>query len=182
GRGVVVEIGSGTELGSIAVDIRAAERPETPLQRRMERFGRAVAGAIVLMAGLTFALGLLRGESVGQMFLTAVAIAVAAVPEGLPVVMTITLAVASRRMARRNAFVRRLAAVEALGSCTVIATDKTGTLTENRMTVTTIWAGGDRYEVTGGGLDLTGAVLADGASVAPEPDSALRWTLLAGVL
>lgn len=182
GRGVVVSIGGETELGTIARDIRAVERPQTPLQRRMERFGRRVAVAIVGLAGVTFALGLLRGESVSQMFLTAVAIAVSAVPEGLPVVMTITLAVASRRMARRNAFVRRLAAVETLGSCTVIATDKTGTLTENRMTVTSVWAGGERFEVTGADLDTEGAILSGGAPARIEPSSPLYWTLLAGAL
>jgi Ca2+-transporting ATPase len=182
GRGVVVSIGVETELGAIAQDIRAVERPETPLQRRMERFGRGVAVAIVVLAGLTFALGLLRGESMSQMFLTAVAIAVSAVPEGLPVVMTITLAVASRRMARRNAFVRRLAAVETLGSCTVIATDKTGTLTENRMTVTSVWAGGESFAVGGGGLDTEGAILSRGEPATAELESPLYWTLLAGAL
>ncbi len=181
GAGVVVATGSHTEMGRIAGDIRGSARGKTPLQRKIGRFGNAISLAVVVAAALTFLLGLLRGEAWSTMALTAVAIAVSAVPEGLPVIMTITLAVGSRRMARREALVRRLPAVETLGSCTVIASDKTGTLTENRMTVTTVWTEGGRVELAH--HDGTAPVFeSDGQGITVEEGSALYWTLLAGAL
>lgn len=182
GLGLVVATGARTEVGQIAEEIRETERAETPLQRRIARFGRWIGVAIVGLSALAFGTGLVRGEPAAQMFLTAVAIAVAAIPEGLPVVMTIALAVSVHRMARRNAIVRRLPAVETLGSCTVIATDKTGTLTENQMTVRAIDAGGRRLELTGSGLEPVGRIEKDGEEVAIEEGSPLYLTLLAGVL
>jgi Ca2+-transporting ATPase len=175
---VVVATGKRTEIGRIAGAIRAVPKTKMPLQERMDRFGRLVSVAIVLLAGLTLCLGILRGEALSVMFLTAVAIAVSAVPEGLPVVMTITLAVSARRMARRNALVRRLPAVETLGSCTVIATDKTGTMTENRMTVSVVWDGSSRFDF----LELPRSRAVAAELAASGEDSALRWTLLAGLL
>ncbi|MDH5672704.1 MAG: HAD-IC family P-type ATPase [Myxococcales bacterium] len=139
GEGVVVGTGLGTELGSIAEHIRGAQRAPTPLQVRMARFGSRLSLAIVVMSGLAFLLGVSRGLPWQDMFLTAVAIAVSAVPEGLAVVMTIALAVSVRRMARRKALVRRLPAVETLGNCSVIVTDKTGTLTLNQLRVQELW-------------------------------------------
>lgn len=128
GRGYTVLTGTNTELGEIAAQVRGRERGETPLQHRLTRFARVVAAAVALSAVLAFGIGLIRGESPAQLFTVAVAMAVAAVPEGLPVAFTITLAVAVRRMARRNAIIRRLPAVETLGSTTIIGSDKTGTL------------------------------------------------------
>ena len=171
GLGVVVATGSHTEMGSIALEIRTVERAPTPLQGRMDRFGRRVSAAIVGLATVTFVIGWARGEEVTSMFLTAVAIAVSAVPEGLPVVMTIVLAVSVRRMARRHAIVRRLPAVETLGSCTVIVTDKTGTLTRNRMSLQEIRTADER-------CDLWAA----GAPVEVPADTPLYWTLVGGVL
>jgi Ca2+-transporting ATPase len=182
GRGVVVATGAHTELGAIAGQIRAVHRALTPLQKRLGDFGRWVSVAIVGFALLTLMLGVARGEGLAEMFLTAVAIAVSAVPEGLPVVMTIALAVSVRRMARRRAIVRRLPAVETLGSCSVIVTDKTGTLTRNQMTLQQAWAGGARWSISGSGLELEGAFLRDGVAQPVEPDSALHWTLLGGAL
>jgi Ca2+-transporting ATPase len=182
GRGLVVATGARTKVGEIAEEIHEAERIETPLQRRMARFGTWVGGAIVGLSVVAFGTGLARGEPVAQMFLTAVAIAVAAIPEGLPVVMTIALAVSVRRMARRNAIVRRLPAVETLGSCTVIVTDKTGTLTENQMTVRALDVGGHRFHVSGSGLEPGGRIVADGEEVAIEEGSPLYLALVAGAL
>jgi Ca2+-transporting ATPase len=134
-RGFVVATGLRTELGAIARSLAAAHEVVTPMQARMARFARVIALAVVGAALLAFALGLLRGGGAAEMFLVAVTLAVSGIPEGLPVVVTITLAVGVRRMAARNAVIRRLPAVETLGSTTVIGSDKTGTLTENRMTV-----------------------------------------------
>lgn len=150
GRGYVVGTGEVTELGSIAGLIRTERAGELPLQARMARFARIVGVAVVAASVIAFVSGLFLGESVAQMFRVAVALAVSAVPEGLPVAMTVTFAIGVTRMARRNAVLRRLPAVETLGSTTVVGSDKTGTLTENRMTVQTVWAGGSEYTAPGG--------------------------------
>ena len=170
GRGYVVATGYATELGAIAAQMRAEAQPETPLQRRMGALARTLGIIVGVFALVTFALGVALGESVTEMFLLAVAIAVAAIPEGLPVVFTITLALGVRRMARKRAIVRHLPAVETLGSTTTIGSDKTGTLTENRMTVREVWT-----------LEGTWSPPADGTDPAPE-SSPLYLTLLAGVL
>ncbi|HXG41480.1 MAG TPA: HAD-IC family P-type ATPase [Dehalococcoidia bacterium] len=170
GRGYVVATGEGTELGAIAAQIQRQEEPETPLQRRMALLARSLGLIVAVFAALTFVLGILLGESVTEMFLLAVAIAVAAIPEGLPVVFTITLAVGVRRMARRRAVVRHLGSVETLGSTTTIGSDKTGTLTENRMTVQQVWT-------------AQGTWSPSEAPAAPmEEGTPLFLTLLAGVL
>ena len=171
GRGYVVGTAAQTELGSIAEQMRGEEQTKTPLQVRMDRFGNIIGAVVVVAALLAFGVGILLGESPQEMFLVAVALAVAAVPEGLPVVFTITLALGVRRMAKRNAIIRRLPAVETLGSTTTVGSDKTGTLTENRMTVQEVWADGRSFP----------------AADTPEVDGApegqpLRLTLLCGVL
>src|SRR5690606_18395416 len=137
-------------------------------------FAQIVGVSVFIAAIVAFVSGVLLGESVSQMFRVAVAMAVSAVPEALPVATTVTLAIGVSRMARRNAVLRRLPALETLGSTTVIGSDKTGTLTENRMTVQSVWAGGRTYDVPGdlpGDLDRAGG-----------PHEALRLTLLAGAL
>jgi magnesium-transporting ATPase (P-type) len=182
GRGYVVATGAATELGAIAEHVRTGQRAETPLQHRMARFARVVAVVVGVSAAAAFALGVARGNSPADMLMVAVALAVATIPEGLPVVFTITLALGVRRMARRNAIVRRLPAVETLGSTTVIGSDKTGTLTENRMTVQAIWAGGQVFRVSDGGAREAAAVAEDGRTVPLTEGTPLQLTLLAGVL
>jgi Ca2+-transporting ATPase len=137
GRGTAVVVGTGmcSELGRIAELIQSVGSEPTPLQRRMAGLGRALALAALVIVAIVFGLGVLRGGELSEMFFTAIALAVAAVPEGLPAVVTISLALGAQRMLRRQALIRKLPAVETLGSVTVICSDKTGTLTENRMTV-----------------------------------------------
>jgi P-type Ca2+ transporter type 2C len=161
GRGlfVVTETGMVTELGKIAAMIQTAGPEQTPLQRRLNEVGKVLALAALAIVGVVFALGLLRGEDLEIMFLTAVSLAVAAVPEGLPAVVTIALALGAQRMLRRRALIRKLPAVETLGSVTVICSDKTGTLTENRMTATVLDVAGHTVE-----LDVENRA-------APEPGS-----------
>ena len=162
GKGVVFSTGQQTEFGKIASMMRAAPKVKTPLELRIERVGRLLGTIMVLVAVLVMLLGLARGSPLLEMFLWAVSLAVAAVPEALPAVVTGGLAIGVRRMAKRNAIVRRLPAVETLGSTTVICSDKTGTMTKGQMTVRRIHLGEDLYEVTGAGYEPRGEILRDG--------------------
>lgn len=172
-RGVVVDTGDRTEVGRLAVGMMESSEAKPPLILRMERFSRVIAyvmlSASVLVAGLGI---LLQGRSAQEMFFFAIALAVAAIPEGLPAALTVALSVASGRMARRGAIVRRLPAVEGLGSCTVIASDKTGTLTCNELTVCEVrLADGSVYRVSGEGFVPVGAVTRDDAVPGPASGS-----------
>lgn len=158
GRGVVVATSLRTELGHIATLIQTAGDRTTPLQRRLEQLGRLLLFLSLGIVTVVFVLGLWRGEPLVEMFLTAVSLAVAAIPEGLPAIVTITLALGVTRMVARHALIRRLPAVETLGSTTVICTDKTGTLTKNEMTVTNLYLDGRRFAVTGEGYAPVGEV------------------------
>ncbi|MBI5660187.1 MAG: cation-transporting P-type ATPase [Nitrosomonadales bacterium] len=156
-RGVVVATGAATEIGRISGMIASVGTLETPLLRQMAGFGKRLTTIILLLAALTFFFGVcVRGYNWPEMFFAAVGIAVAAIPEGLPAIMTIVLAIGVRRMAKRNAIIRRLPAVETLGSVTVICSDKTGTLTRNEMTVQRLIAAERTFEVSGSGYSPHG--------------------------
>ena len=179
GQGLVIATGQATETGQIARLIAASPELSTPLTRKMGHFARWLLLAILTFASLTFVVGVARGEHAYAMFMAAVALAVGAIPEGLPAAITITLAIGVARMARRQAIIRKLPAVETLGSTTVICSDKTGTLTENAMTVRAVWAGGRRHQVGGQGYGVEGVLEPPPAA---GQDAALREALLAGVL
>jgi Ca2+-transporting ATPase len=170
GRGVVTATGMNTELGRIAGFLQTEEREPTPLQKRLAELGRVLIIACLSLVAIIFVLQLWRGQDLGQTVLVAVSLAVAAVPEGLPAVVTIALALGLQRMVKRNALIRRLASVETLGSVTVICSDKTGTLTRNEMTVTEIVTGSQHYRVTGSGYEPEGEFLA--IQPGPEGESA----------
>ncbi len=163
--GVVVATGMATALGRVAELLQEHAGGQTPLQKRLSRLGKALAVAALLICALVFFVGLARGETPETMFLTAVSLAVAAIPEGLPAVVTVALALGARRMAQRQSLIRKLPAVETLGSVTVVCTDKTGTLTENRMLVEHLWTPRSGYAVTGSGYEPEGTF-----EPAPEAD------------
>ncbi|HCC54536.1 MAG TPA: carbonate dehydratase [Desulfobulbaceae bacterium] len=182
GRGIVTATGDATEVGRISQLISAAEALATPLTRKISEFSNVLLYIILSLAGMTIVVGLLRGQTFVDMFMAAVALAVGAIPEGLPAAVTITLAIGVSRMAKKRAIIRKLPAVETLGSTTVICTDKTGTLTENQMTVQEIMVGGMSYAVTGTGYNPTqGRIEAlEAASASTSP--ALLECLRAGLL
>ncbi|MGR3277356.1 cation-transporting P-type ATPase [Acaryochloris marina NIES-2412] len=158
GTGIVVATADATEVGQISQAMTQRVNLSTPLTRKFAKFSRILLYGILTLATLTFAIGLEQGESWIYMFEAAVALAVSAIPEGLPAVVTITLAIGVNRMASRHAIIRKLPAVEALGGATVICSDKTGTLTENQMTVQAIYAGGEHFEVSGSGYSPKGNI------------------------
>ncbi len=180
---IVVATGAATEPGRIHQLMGEAVPLQTPLMRKIARFSKQLTAVILGLAALTFALGLWRQQPAVEVFLAAVALAVGAIPEGLPAAVTVTLAIGVARMARRNAIIRKLPAVETLGSTTVICSDKTGTLTENKMTVQAVVAGGKPFAVTGSGYEPRGEIL-DEESGCPvsRAGSALTECLLAGTL
>ena len=182
GRAVVTATGARTEVGRISQLVQETEEERTPLEQRLDALGGRLVWVTLAAAAVVAAIGILRGGSTWLMVETGLALAVAAVPEGLPVVATIALAVGMRRMARRRALVRRLPAVESLGSTTVVCTDKTGTLTAGEMTVTALWAGGREVEVGGAGYGLEGRFTEGGREVDPRSDPALAAALRVGAL
>ncbi len=181
GVGVVVETGMKTELGRVARMLQTVKRETSPLQERMAQVGKGLAIAAGILVVIVFALGLWRGEHPHTMFLTAVSLAVAAVPEGLPAVVTITLALGAQKMVRRNALIRKLPAVETLGSVTVICSDKTGTLTENRMTVTILDVAGETLDLTEK-LTKIGPYLEENENALGEGSQAINLLLIGGAL
>ncbi|MGE5309081.1 MAG: calcium-translocating P-type ATPase, SERCA-type [Deltaproteobacteria bacterium] len=181
-RAVVVNTGMGTELGRIAGLIQEIKLEATPLQKRLEDFGRWIVYICFVLVALVFVLGVMRGGSPLDMFLTSVSLAVAAIPEGLPAVVTIALAMGVQRMVRRNALIRKLPSVETLGSTTVICSDKTGTLTRNEMTVRAVFAEGEVFTVTGSGYSPEGEFRLGTFAVNPANHPDLRRCLMTGVL
>lgn len=182
GRALAAATGMRTELGKIAGMIQAIEEETTPLQKKLEQFGKWIVYACLVLVGLVFGLEILRGGELLNVFLTAVSLAVAAIPEGLPAVVTIALALGVQRMVKRHALIRKLSSVETLGSATVICSDKTGTLTKNEMTVQAVFADGRLFEVSGVGYEPRGEFMIDGQTIDPKEHPDLNKTLSAGVL
>ncbi|MFN3219086.1 MAG: cation-translocating P-type ATPase [Acidimicrobiales bacterium] len=185
GVGVVVETGTGTQMGEISEQVEEAGTTETPLEARIDRLAKWITVAILGVAVVAFFVGLLIGRSVSDMLLLAVALAVSAIPAGLPVVVTVALAIGVNRMARRQALIRQLPAVDTLGSCSVIVSDKTGTLTRNRMTVQALACGDDRIAFTDEGRPRLRRENDDGddpTDVDVHEHRALHDTLLVGAL
>ncbi|OPY28541.1 MAG: Copper-exporting P-type ATPase B [Methanocella sp. PtaU1.Bin125] len=177
--GIVVATGLKTQLGQISHEVAGVRSAATPLQEKLSRLSRQIGLVIVGISALVVVLGILIGETLYEMLLTGIALAVGAIPEGLPIVVTITLAIGVKRMADRNAIVRRLPAVETLGSTTVIASDKTGTMTRNEMTVVRIFAGRRYFRLTGTGFSPDGKILPEQCEGACP---ALQMCLRAGLL
>ncbi|HEX6384686.1 MAG TPA: cation-translocating P-type ATPase [Anaerolineae bacterium] len=188
GRAIVTSTGMSTQFGLIAQMVQSFESEPTPLQRKLEQLGKTLGIAALAVCGLVFAVGVLRSlinptpgvtllEAALDMFIVAVSLAIAAVPEGLPAVVTICLALGMRRMVQRHALLRQLAAVEALGSATVICSDKTGTLTQNAMTVVQMWVDGLLVDVSGRGYTPEGHFTADATTIDAKQHAGLQLLL-----
>ncbi|NBD35031.1 MAG: calcium-translocating P-type ATPase, PMCA-type [Chloroflexi bacterium] len=191
-KGVVAATGMQTEMGHIAEMIQSVEEEQTPLQRKLDEVGKALGVGSLVICGLVFLVSLLRplivtgmmptGEEIAEFFMIAVSLAIAAVPEGLPAVVTICLALGMQEMVKRHALIRRLPAVETLGSATVICSDKTGTLTQNQMTVTRIWTDGRSYHITGKGYTPTGKFELNGDAIEVAKHKTLQHVLWGSAL
>ncbi len=188
GLGVVTSTGMTTQLGLIAGMLQSVDEEQTPLQANLDQLGKTLGYACLVVCALVFGVGLVQSigaidvEVITELFMVAVSLAIAAVPEGLPAVVTISLAMGMSEMVKRHALIRRLASVETLGSATVICSDKTGTLTQNKMTVTRLWADGKMIEITGDGYNPTGDFYLDGKKIDLKDYPAALDTLWAGVL
>jgi Ca2+-transporting ATPase len=184
GRGLAIVVGTGmdTEVGRIASLIESGEKQETPMQASINRLGKIFGVAAVVACVVIFAVGLLEGQLLYEMFLVSVSLAVAAIPEGLPATITIALALGLQRMAGKKAVIRKLPAVETLGSASIICSDKTGTLTQNIIVVKKIVTAGHEYDVTGTGYSHEGAFLSGGKEISSRSDPSLELLLLAGTL
>ncbi|MCB1977159.1 MAG: cation-transporting P-type ATPase [Nitrosomonas sp.] len=180
--GIVVAIGDDTEIGHINTLIASADVLTTPLTRKINHFSKTLLWIILGLAGLTFLAGRLHGESLLDSFMASVALAVGAIPEGLPAAMTIMLAIGVNKMAHRHAIIRKMPAVETLGSTTIICSDKTGTITRNQMTVQRIYAGGKHYVISGTGYAPAGEITLDASKIDPGTQPALLECLKAGLL
>lgn len=167
GQGLVVGTGHSTEIGKIATMIQTYEDDLTPLQKQLNQLGKFLGIATIIISILVFAIGLMQGREVLEMFMVAISLAVAAIPEGLPAIVTIVLALGMNKMVKKNAIVKKLLAVETLGSTTVICSDKTGTLTQNEMTVVKVFTDDIVLDVTGGGYDPSGDFILDGEKIDP---------------
>jgi len=182
GRGLVVATGMETQIGHIAEMIQSYEEEPTPLQVKLDQVGKWLGVAMLAICGVVFVLGLLRSQPILEMFFIAISLAIAAVPEGLPAVVTIALALGMQEMIRRNALIRKLPAVETLGSATAICSDKTGTLTQNEMTAVRFYAGGQIISATGQGYQPVGQFYHKGQPMGSASNGSLQKLLAASML
>lgn len=182
GKGIVVGTGMNTEIGLIAEMLESYEEEITPLQKKLAELGKILGIASLAICGVVFLLGLIRGVPVLEIFMTAVSLAVAAIPEGLPAIVTIVLALGMQRMVKRHSIIKKLHAVETLGSTTVICSDKTGTLTQNEMTARKIFVNGKFYSISGEGYRPEGEFTLDGEKVDPLADPDLKMLFTIGAL
>ncbi|KXG78193.1 Calcium-transporting ATPase 1 [Fervidicola ferrireducens] len=182
GKGIVVSTGMKTEIGVIATMLESYEEEITPLQKKLEETGKVLGIASLVICGVVFLMGLFRGIPFLEIFMTAISLAVAAIPEGLPAIVTIVLALGLQRMVKRNAIIKKLHAVETLGSTTVICSDKTGTLTQNQMTATKIFTDGQFFSITGEGYRPFGDFYLNDKKVDPRSNPALELLLKIGAL
>lgn len=182
GRGIVVETGHDTEIGKIATAIQSYESETTPLQRSLNQLGKFLGIATVIICIIVFGVGLIQGRDVLDMFMVAISLAVAAIPEGLPAIVTIVLALGMSKMVKRHAIVKKLLAVETLGSTTVICSDKTGTLTQNEMTVVKVFVDGKVLDITGIGYEPKGDFLLDEEKVDTDSIGNLETLLSIAIL
>lgn len=182
GVGLVTATGMNTEMGKIAHLIQTADTLETPLQHRLEQLGKILIAAALFLTAIVVLLGIVQGRDVYNMFLAGVSLAVAAIPEGLPAIVTIALAIGMQKMIKRKAIVRKLPSVETLGCATVICSDKTGTLTQNKMMVTKLWAGGHTWDVTGSGYSPYGDFFKGNTRVYSDDEKSLKQLLTFGLI
>jgi Ca2+-transporting ATPase len=182
GKGIVVETGMNTQLGKIAELLSAVENEQTPLQKALDKLGKTLGWACLAVCAIVFITGMIEGGDPLKLFMIAVSLAIAAVPEGLPAIVTISLALGMQEMIQRHALIRRLSSVETLGSTTVICSDKTGTLTQNEMTVTRVWVDGKSVSITGQGYAPEGEFTVDGQKVDVEKYPGIRTALWVGAL
>ncbi|CAH2713320.1 Calcium-transporting ATPase [Neobacillus rhizosphaerae] len=182
GLGVVIATGMKTAMGQIADLLQNAETQDTPLQRRLEQLGKILITVALLLTVLVVVVGVLRGHEIYEMFLAGVSLAVAAIPEGLPAIVTVALSLGVQKMIKKNAIVRKLPAVETLGCASIICSDKTGTMTQNKMTVTHLWSGGKTWTVDGVGYKPQGSFYRNNQMVSPKDEKTLQQMLLFGML
>ncbi|MEH6953899.1 cation-translocating P-type ATPase, partial [Neobacillus drentensis] len=182
GIGVVIATGMKTAMGQIADLLQNAESQDTPLQRRLEQLGKILITVALLLTVLVVVVGVLRGHELYEMFLAGVSLAVAAIPEGLPAIVTVALSLGVQKMIKKNAIVRKLPAVETLGCASVICSDKTGTMTQNKMTVTHLWSGGQTWTVDGVGYQPQGNFYRNERNINPRDEKALQQMLIFGML
>ena len=182
GKAVVCATGMLTEMGKIADMIQNIEADETPLQKRLDSLGKYIVYGCLVICAIVSITGVIRGQKLFTMLLSGISLAVAAVPEGLPAIVTIALALGVRRMLKRNALIRKLPAVETLGCASVICSDKTGTLTENKMTVRKIYSAGGYTEVRGSAMSSEGEFISFNRKINPLDNAGLKQTLEIGVV
>jgi P-type Ca2+ transporter type 2C len=182
GIAVVIATGMKTAMGQIADLLQSAEAQETPLQRRLEQLGKILITVALILTVLVVVIGVIQGHELYEMFLAGVSLAVAAIPEGLPAIVTVALSLGVQKMIKKNAIVRKLPAVETLGCASVICSDKTGTMTQNKMTVTHLWSGGHTWTVDGVGYEPQGHFYRSDRQVNPKEEKALQQMLIFGML